>query len=253
MQIPNNRQAERRAQDRIETQIANRFETRLQREISRSIRDGADAYEAGSSIESAVASHDDAVRRAIERMYTDAYTQIGERVLDQIEQSSKSAPRLERKELPDAIRRTLDAFISRWAEFKAMEISSTTRNWIRQSVQRGIEDGLGVDDVGAMIRGRAPEISAYRAHMISRTETHSAANAASLDVAEDSGIVRIKVWVPVDDHRTRRGEFDHVNVDPVPIGEPFLVSGEELRHPGDPAGSPGNIINCRCAMVYETR
>lgn len=28
--------------------------------------------------------------------------------------------------------------------------------------------------------------------------------------------------------------------------ESFLVDGESLRWPGDPFGSPGNIINCRC-------
>jgi hypothetical protein len=36
----------------------------------------------------------------------------------------------------------------------------------------------------------------------------------------------------------------------VPIDEPFIVSGEELMYPGDPSGSAGNVINCRCAIGY---
>jgi hypothetical protein len=31
----------------------------------------------------------------------------------------------------------------------------------------------------------------------------------------------------------------------------FLVGGERLRHPRDPVGSPGNVINCRCFLEYR--
>jgi uncharacterized protein with gpF-like domain len=31
-------------------------------------------------------------------------------------------------------------------------------------------------------------------------------------------------------------------------GEPFLVEGEELQYPRDPAGSPENTINCHCLV-----
>ena len=36
---------------------------------------------------------------------------------------------------------------------------------------------------------------------------------------------------------------------PIPLDEPFLVDGEELMYPGDPSGSPGNIINCQCVQL----
>jgi hypothetical protein len=89
--------------------------------------------------------------------------------------------------------------------------------------------------------------------MIARTETHSASMAGSLAMAEASEVVRMKEWIPVNDDRTRQGDnsdFDHTNVDPVGLREKFNVSGELLDCPGDPAGSAGNIINCRCAMAY---
>jgi uncharacterized protein with gpF-like domain len=38
------------------------------------------------------------------------------------------------------------------------------------------------------------------------------------------------------------------------MNDPFMVPSEHgpepLAFPGDPAGSPGNIINCRCAIAY---
>ena len=33
------------------------------------------------------------------------------------------------------------------------------------------------------------------------------------------------------------------------VGESFTVDGEHLKHPGDPAGSPGNVINCHCVAI----
>jgi hypothetical protein len=50
------------------------------------------------------------------------------------------------------------------------------------------------------------------------------------------------------DNRTRE---DHAAADGqrVPVGEPFIVGGESLEFPGDPAGSPEQVINCRCSTV----
>ena len=39
---------------------------------------------------------------------------------------------------------------------------------------------------------------------------------------------------------------EHHGGNPIPIGEPFVVMEEELMHPGDPAGSAENVINCQC-------
>jgi uncharacterized protein with gpF-like domain len=33
------------------------------------------------------------------------------------------------------------------------------------------------------------------------------------------------------------------------VNEPFMVGGEALMYPKDPAGSPGNTINCSCYTV----
>ncbi len=35
----------------------------------------------------------------------------------------------------------------------------------------------------------------------------------------------------------------------VPLEDFFFVDGESLFEPGDPRGSAGNIINCRCSSI----
>lgn len=43
----------------------------------------------------------------------------------------------------------------------------------------------------------------------------------------------------------------HIKMDgaKVPYNKPFIVDGEELMYPGDPNGSPANIINCHCFLT----
>ncbi len=33
----------------------------------------------------------------------------------------------------------------------------------------------------------------------------------------------------------------------------FFVSGEELEFPGDPSARAGNVINCRCKIVFTVK
>ena len=250
---------ERRAQDRITQQISRRFERRMRTELSQAIRDAADAHESGRSIDAAVATHNDNVDRLLRGMWEASFTAIGERVLSQLDDEERGLPWTgEVKELPAAIQRALSSFVGRWRDLKLAQITSATQTWIRSAIERGVEEGLSVPDIGGLIRSRASQIAAWRANTIARTETHSAAQNGSLQVAMDSGKVRLKRWVPVQDGRTRRGDnsdFDHANPDrgEVPVNEPFVISGEELMYPGDPSASAGNIVNCRCAMVYLTR
>ncbi len=53
------------------------------------------------------------------------------------------------------------------------------------------------------------------------------------------------------DSKTRE---DHAEADGQEVGmdEPFDVGGEQLMYPGDPAGSAGNVINCRCTVIYTS-
>ena len=60
----------------------------------------------------------------------------------------------------------------------------------------------------------------------------------------------VKVWNTQGDDRVRDGHA-RTQGQEAPIDEPFYVNGEKLMFPGDPKGSAGNIINCRCYMTYK--
>lgn len=90
-----------------------------------------------------------------------------------------------------------------------------------------------------------------RAEMITRQECGRILEAASqerLAQAAEAVPGLKKQWqhggsnMPRPSHLAAHGQIRLVD-------EPFLVDGEELMYPRDPAGSPGNTINCSCYTV----
>lgn len=146
-------------------------------------------------------------------------------------------------------------------------VADTTRRQILSAIERGYRDGLGVDAIAAQIIEDIPAIARVRGHIIARTEAHGAAQFAGHQAAQRSGVDMRRVWVSVEDHRTRDfiegndghvSEYDHrsMNGQAVGMSEPFLMpglNGETIpaMHPGDPALPASAVINCRCAVVYE--
>lgn len=144
---------------------------------------------------------------------------------------------------------------------------------IQEVLQEGANEGLGISQLAQLMRDELTKrwgvISTYRAARIARTEIVNASNLGSLTGAMESGVPLLKVWLSTRDSRTRRdtaggryppGKFDHYGTFPTgPDGEkqelrdPFVKTGESLQHPGDPAGSSGNVINCRCTQFFEPK
>lgn len=88
-----------------------------------------------------------------------------------------------------------------------------------------------------------------RAQTVAATEVHRAWNmgalAAALKVQAAGSRRLMKRWDAREDRRTR---LFHKEADgqTVAVSQPFIVGLEPLMAPGDPAGSPSNVINCRC-------
>lgn len=96
-----------------------------------------------------------------------------------------------------------------------------------------------------------------RAKTVSTTEVHRVWNfgalAASMRIQRREATVTIfKRWDAKDDSATRPG---HKRADgqTVSIYQPFIVNMEPLMAPGDPSGSPSNVINCRCKPLFSRR
>lgn len=91
-----------------------------------------------------------------------------------------------------------------------------------------------------------------RAKIISITETQGMAEKTKQtesEVIQDETNIKLKkTWIAILDDVTREWHAD-ADGQEVNIDEPYIVMGEALDAPGDPNGSPENIINCRCSSI----
>jgi len=109
-------------------------------------------------------------------------------------------------------------------------------------------EGQSIQEMADTMSERWEVIAPARAVVIARTEVISASNLAAKTAYEESGVVERQEWLSARDARVRP---DHVDADGqvVALGALFNVGGEGLAYPGDPAGSPENIIQCRCTTL----
>lgn len=134
-----------------------------------------------------------------------------------------------------------------------------THDAIMAHVEDGFVEGLSsneladrvreVFDQGVTVRlptGKTRVLSAAeRSTLIARTETTAVANRAAVALMKSTTDVPwVKLWLSQGDDRVRpehqEEEADSEN-DPVPLDEPFRVTG--LDAPGEP--------NCRCSVLFE--
>lgn len=93
-----------------------------------------------------------------------------------------------------------------------------------------------------------------RARTIAQTEANRARAAGTLaagtEQARLTGRVLVKQWRT---HLDGKERVEHHAADNQerPFWAPFQVGGENLMYPGDPTGSPWNVINCRCDMAIR--
>lgn len=135
---------------------------------------------------------------------------------------------------------------------------------VQSKVEQALVEGMPERELAAYLRGILnPDTTAvdWRSHArrIARTEVHSAEQAgqdALIDALVRSGSLAAPrfAWLNAGDARVRPlprpvGPFDHHDVADATWPAAFQVSGEALKFPGDPAGSPGNVINCRCTKI----
>ena len=191
----------------------------------------------------------------IKEAFVQLYTEVGDSFARSTYSGLKKMPSPEFKQDPVWIERMRKyALID--ASARIVAINKTTKKKINAIIVAGLEEGLGIEQIRAQIIGTTslPPLAgtvAQRARRIARTEIVSASNAGSLEGAKSTGLNFQKQWLSTQDARTRD---DHIIADGQVVGkdDPFIVMGEQLQYAGDPAGSPGNVINCRCTQIYIT-
>jgi hypothetical protein len=135
----------------------------------------------------------------------------------------------------------------------ADEITSTTKRVIQEVLNQAVKEGSGFDEI--VKRLVSPSLTSIRARLIARTEINSAANKAAAIVSRETHLVQDKMWIAAKDNRTRYYHSDHGGVDGTirPSEEKFNVGGKMMDGPGDKAGGPENVCNCRCVMSFIPR
>ena len=122
---------------------------------------------------------------------------------------------------------------------------------VARAVEDLYRDGGTLKDIDKMIRSYIGARSDWRKNM-SEQLTTTVLEGVQEEVWRAGGPYVAKMWHSNHDDRVR---FDHSTADKqvVMVYESFLVGGEQLMYPGDPQGSPGNVINCRCWLEYFYR
>jgi hypothetical protein len=84
-----------------------------------------------------------------------------------------------------------------------------------------------------------------RARLWAMTESAKVDNWGQVEGYRQSEFVDQKGWLCMFLPTSREGH-EEASGQEVPLDEPFHVGGEDLDHPGDPNGTPGNVCNCHC-------
>lgn len=131
-----------------------------------------------------------------------------------------------------------------------LPISETTRDYIRDVINRGAIEGWSIEEMVQRIERQ--DYLDGRVRRILRTEVNRAINYGSVIGEQKFEYKTLKRWVSVHDNRTRH---PHLSADGqvVEIDGTFTVGGEAMQFPGDPDASAANVVNCRChtEMIAE--
>jgi len=125
-----------------------------------------------------------------------------------------------------------------------------------------LTDGINAGESLDQLADRVDRVLSYtgsdrwpgRAHTIAVTEVTRAYGAgtmaAGIEQSRITGRVLNKTWRTEQDQRVRPCH-QAANNQTVPIFMPFQVCDEPLMFPGDPSGSPDNVIGCRCDVAIR--
>lgn len=147
-------------------------------------------------------------------------------------------------------------FLSANAARKVVAITETTRELLRKVLVQAADQRLTMRQTAKLIRESITGINKARAANIARTESNGAANYGATIGAEAAakqltGARLEKIWIATPDARIRDAHRAMIGKPSIRMEDYFVVGGERMKHPGDPAASAKNICNCRCVVAHR--
>lgn len=139
------------------------------------------------------------------------------------------------------------------------DVNSTTRDALMRAIQRGINEGMGVDDIIRVLEDWP--FARFQAARIIRTEINRATNVGAMAGGSTFKFEQQKEWISAMDRRTRgtdpKDHANHRELDGNVINEDQLFTdvrnGDQLRFPGDPNASAASTVNCRCHVALVAK
>ena len=134
---------------------------------------------------------------------------------------------------------------------KISGINKITQKLVSSQLKQGLEAGEGLPQLTDRVSGVLGSNRA-RALRIARTQTAGAVGSGRHTGMKSAGI-ELKTWLTAGDEAVRSSHREAGNkyADGIALDLPFIVANEPLMYPGDPSGSAGNIINCRCVELAK--
>jgi hypothetical protein len=145
----------------------------------------------------------------------------------------------------------VEAYFNKFLLDKAViPITETTKKFILQILNKGIEEGWGYEEIARELR--TSPITRQRARLIVRTESARATNFGGMMAAWESDFECEKFWIEVKDNRTRLTHRHSTGVggEKVDLLEKY---SNGLMFPGDPQGSAKEVCNCRCTQGFKLK
>lgn len=245
--INNDPRIEQRRQARLLAIMERRFRRLLAAEIRRATLAMLAQYEATGAAPRLPEDHERRIEDIYRQMAEVGIETFGERI---VSQGKHAGLILERKSFVEFFRRLALQYIGlEMIRRRITSVTETTRQQIVNQITAGQNAGEGIAAIAKRISDNVGIISRQRGALIARTETHGAANYGADGAARATGLKLRKEWVAAEDERTR---VEHAEADGqiVDMDQAFEVGGEMLMYPGDPAGSAGMVIACRCSISH---
>ena len=148
--------------------------------------------------------------------------------------------------LPDVINEDYLKYLGEVGANKAVYITRTTREMIRETIREGLIKGEPYTSIAENIVSQTTNMSMGRATTIVETEAHTSFGVSRNLVANEVGFDK-KTWITAGDNSVRQ---THRSLDRVTIkiDEKFRNG---LMFPGDPKGAAKEVVRCRCQISYS--
>lgn len=197
------------------------------------------------------------MREDIVKMYRELYQTIGidygNKINKTLEKTKKANVLFNNELLKEIL-----LFLSSDGGARITSVRDTLVADVIKSIQKSLgENGTVIDLRNAIqsIIEKNQTFYKWQSLRIARTETTTSSNFAAIKAAQESDLVLDKMWISVQDNRTRITPFDHLDMNgqKQELNKPFFVGGENIQYPGDANASAGNVINCRCTIAFVPR